>query len=168
MLGTKLHWVDGPWVGRLGLAARPRGGEWLADEMRHWSGSGVDTLVSLLQEFEEHDLGLENEGTEARAEGMRFKSLPIVDREVPDSAGRFTESLDELDRELGAGRNVVLHCRQGVGRTGLVAACLLLLRGFEPEAAISRLSEARGVAVPETAEQRRWIEQFAGTLLAAR
>ena len=33
-MGTKLYWVDGPWLGKLALAARPRGGDWLCDELK--------------------------------------------------------------------------------------------------------------------------------------
>jgi hypothetical protein len=50
MLGTELHWVDGPWRGKLALAARPRGGDWLRNEISSWLGSGVATVVSLLED----------------------------------------------------------------------------------------------------------------------
>lgn len=168
MIGTTLHWVEGPWAGRLAMAARPRGGDWLADEMSFWRESGVDTVVSLLESEEESVLGLEEEGSEAVAHGMRFRSLPIPDRDVPKERTKVSAVLDELDRELRGGRKVLLHCRQGVGRTGLVGVCLLVLRGLEADRAINRVSEARGVEVPETAEQGEWIERFAGTLAAAR
>ena len=165
---TELHWVDGPWQGKLALAARPRGGEWLEDEMTHWSGEGVDTIVSLLEGEEERDLDLSGEGREARKHGMRFKSLPIGDRQVPESDIAFARAIDELDSELGAGRNVLVHCRQGIGRTGLVAGSLFILKGFKPDVALSRLSEARGIPVPETAEQRLWLHQHAEMFSSAR
>ena len=57
-MGTELHWVPGPWPGRLALAARPRGGDWLEDEMAAWKQSGVDTVFSLLTAAEEHDLDI--------------------------------------------------------------------------------------------------------------
>jgi protein-tyrosine phosphatase len=161
MLLTELHWVDGPWPGRLALAARPRGGEWLGDEMAQWRMAGVDTVVSLLEADEERELSLSSEGCEARARGMTFKSLPIADRQVPLSKSDFARVIEELDGELVAGRNVVVHCRQGIGRTGLVGACLFVLQGFEPENAVSRLSEARGLPVPETPEQMSWVDRYA-------
>ena len=167
MLLTELHWVDGPWPGKLALAARPRGGEWLEDEMAHWSVEGVDTIVSLLEADEESDLDLAGEGSEARQRGMRFKSLPIGDRQVPESDIVFAKAIDELDRELGDGRNVLVHCRQGIGRTGLVAGSLFILKGFDPDVALARLSEARGIPVPETPEQRLWLHQHAEMLSSA-
>jgi protein-tyrosine phosphatase len=72
-----------------------------------------------------------------------------------------------MDALLASGRNVVVHCRQGIGRTGLVAACLLVSKGESPETAVEKLSAARGVPIPETAEQRRWIDHYAGISASA-
>ncbi len=168
MRGTELHWVMGPWPGRLALAARPRGGDWLAEEMSEWQREGVSTVVSLLTPEEEHDLALDNERPDAISQGMHFTSFPIPDREVPASHTGMSKLLDELNGELEAGRNIALHCRQGIGRTGLVAACLLIGKGAEPEEAVDWLSAARGVSIPETVEQRRWLQRYAETLTQAR
>jgi protein-tyrosine phosphatase len=91
-----------------------------------------------------------------------------VDRQVPESEGGLAAALARVDRELASGKNVVLHCRQGIGRTGLVAACLLLTKGLDPKAAVQRLSSARGLAVPETTEQREWIDRFAAGAVVLR
>jgi protein-tyrosine phosphatase len=168
MTWTKLHWVDGPWPGKLALASRPRGGEWLADELTGWPSAGIDTVFSLLTADEEEDLDLAAEAAQAKAHGVNFLSFPIQDRHVPESEGKLTRALEKLEAELVTGRNVVLHCRQGIGRTGLVAACLLLTKGIDAETALKRLSAARGLPVPETAEQRRWIDHYASTFADAR
>ena len=166
MMWTKLHWVDGPWPGKLALAARPRGGDWLEDEITSWQRGGVNTVFSLLTDEEEHDLDIAREEAVVQAHGMNFLSFPIPDRQVPDSESNLAKALDLLNGELAAGKNVVLHCRQGIGRTGLVAACLLLTKGIDPETAIRRLSAARGASVPETPEQRRWIDHYAESFAA--
>lgn len=168
MLGTKLYWVNGPWRGKLAMAARPRGSDWLPDEITSWRNSGVATVVSLLEEHEERDLDLTAERSEAEKQGLKFISFPIVDRDVPVSQSQFATMLETLHRELVAGQNVVLHCRQGIGRTGLVAACLLVGDGLGPQEAMERLKSARGLEVPETAQQLRWITDFAGALATAR
>lgn len=159
-----LYWVDGPWPGKLALAARPRGGDWLQDELSAWKQAGVSTVLSLLTSDEERELGVANEASEAKALGISFLSFPIPDLQVPSSRTALGKMLETIDRELAAGKNVLVHCRQGIGRTGLVAACLLLMKGIDSETAIRRVSDARGGRIPETVEQRRWIDQFASTL----
>jgi protein-tyrosine phosphatase len=161
---TELHWVEGPWPGRLALAARPRGGDWLEDELANWRKAGVDTVLSLLTADEEKELDLQDEARKVKNLGMGFQSFPIRDREVPTSEAKLAAALEELDADLSAGKNAVIHCRQGVGRTGLVAACLLVTKGLSSGAAISSVSAARGTPVPETEEQRRWINHYAATL----
>ena len=165
---TELHWVGGPWPGRLALAARPRGGDWLADEMHGWRRAGIDAVLSLLTPEEEEDLGLNAERPEAESRGMGFVSFPIPDRQVPDSEAAMALTMEALDAALTSGRNVVVHCRQGVGRAGLVAACLFVAKGLSPEEAVARLSAARGEPVPETPEQRRWIDRYAASFAGAR
>ncbi len=167
-MGHALSWVTGPWPGRLALAARPRGGEWLDDEIAAWQRNGIEAVYSLLTPEEERDLDLTLEAADVRAHGMGFRSLPIPDREVPPSRREFVSTVEELDSDLSAGRDVLLHCRQGIGRTGLLAACVLVLRGETPETAMRRLSDARGVEVPETADQRRWIERYAEEFAVSR
>ena len=165
---TKLYWANGPWPGRLALSARPRGGDWLADEMDQWRRAGVDIVLSLLTKPEERDLNLEGEEREANRHGIDFWSFPIPDREVPARESEWAALLENIDRALASGKNVVLHCRQGIGRTGLVAACLLLSKGASVDAVVKELSSLRGVEIPETVGQRAWIDHFAASLAASR
>ena len=157
----KLHWVDGPWRGRVVLAARPRGSDWLDAEIADWQRDGVNIVVSLLTPVEEGALDLRNEARAVKAKGMKYVSLPIPDREVPASETELTGVIERLDGELASGKNVLIHCRQGIGRSGLVAACLLVSKGLAPEIAVRKASAARGVPVPETKEQREWIDHYA-------
>ncbi|MGH7887499.1 MAG: protein-tyrosine phosphatase family protein [Candidatus Binatia bacterium] len=62
---------------------------------------------------------------------------------------------------LTQGKSVAIHCRQGIGRSALIAACLLVVSGITPETAFARIGASRGYAVPETSEQRQWVMQFA-------
>ena len=167
-VATELNWLEGPWRGKLALAARPRGGDWLQDEIEGWRRAGVNEVVSLLTPEEEADLDLRDEAVEIKAQGLRFASFPIPDRQVPRSESELAAMLEQLDADLSSGMNVMVHCRQGVGRTGLVAACLLVTKGLHPEAAVQRVSAARGASVPETAEQRQWIDHYAEVLASTK
>jgi protein-tyrosine phosphatase len=136
--------------------------------MRGWRAAGIATILSLLTRHEERELDLAAEPQIATETGLKFLSLPIPDRDVPTSPSQVAPVLDELDKDLSTGKNVVIHCRQGIGRSGMMAACLLVLRGSDPESAVNTVQEARGLAVPETPEQRHWIDLFASTLTGTR
>lgn len=158
---TKVYWLNGPWKGKVALAARPRGGDWLADDIADWKRVGIQSILSLLTTEEQLELGLPDEGREVQRQGMKFSSFPIPDLQVPRSEAKLAETLDDVAGTLSNGRNVLIHCRQGIGRTGLVAACLLVKSGMSPGAAVETVSAARGIPVPETPEQRDWIDRYA-------
>ena len=62
-------------------------------------------------------------------------------------------------------RSLLLHCFAGMGRSVLLAACVMVLKGTHPEDACVRISDARGISgLPETEEQRDWIFDFAEML----
>jgi protein-tyrosine phosphatase len=122
-------------------------------------------VVSLLTPAEETELGLEAEAAEARAVGLEFKAFPIPDRGVPSSRRDALRFLETLAAQLAAGKAIGIYCRQGIGRSALVAASLLALAGLPPNLALERVSAARGRDVPETAEQRRWVEVLTETVI---
>jgi protein-tyrosine phosphatase len=156
-MAPKLYPIAGPWPGKLFLSSRPRGGDWLEDEVAGWHRSGVDTVVSLLTGEEEQELELADEASEARKHGLVFVSYPIPDRGVPANPSTLPNLLETIHRDLQQGKSVLVHCRQGIGRTGLVAASLLVRDGVEPESAIREVSRVRGVQIPETPEQESCI-----------
>lgn len=158
---TELFWIPTPLPGRLAVAPRPRGGDWLEDEMRGWCDAGIDLVVSLLSADEADEFGLQGEARAAAARGIRFRSFPIPDRGVPAPGSAFRELVDEIVDELAAGRRVAVHCRQGIGRAGLVAVAVLVAAGLDVAAAVERVGESRGRPVPETPAQRRWLDEYA-------
>ncbi|NQT16542.1 MAG: dual specificity protein phosphatase family protein [Planctomycetes bacterium] len=156
-MNAELHWIDGVRQGRLAIMPRPRGGDWLADELASWRRSGVDVLVSLLRGSENEELGLDDEGSLAEGLGMSFISFPITDRGVPDSVDDLLALANRLDNELRSGRGVAIHCRMGIGRSSLLAACLLVKSGHSPAEAFDTISRARGLEVPDTRDQIDWL-----------
>jgi protein-tyrosine phosphatase len=152
----------------LGILPRPRGGDWLTDETAAWREADVDIVISLLEPGEEAQFVLEREAAAAAATGIDFQSFPIPDRGVPAS----NESVARLARKmldaLEKGKNVAVHCRQGIGRSGLIAASILVAVGTELAAALAAVAQARGVDVPETEEQRQWLTDFASWLRSTR
>jgi protein-tyrosine phosphatase len=159
-MNPDLFWVSGPWRGKLAIAARPRGGDWLEDEAGGWQRAGVDLVVSLLEQEEAAQLELVREGDISESRNLRFISFPIPDRGVPASRPAAISLLRRVVEVLEEGKNVVVHCRQGVGRSGLVAVGAMVISGVGVEKAIETVSAARGLAVPETPVQLQWLHRL--------
>jgi len=161
-----VFWIPGPWRGKLGILPRPRGGDWLGDETRAWRETGIDVVVSLLEREEEAQLALEDEASAAAASGIEFRPFPIPDRGVPASHESVAELASGIVDALERGKNVAVHCRQGIGRSAIIVGAVLVAAGETPKAALSTVKESRGLEVPETDEQRKWLRDFASWLLA--
>jgi protein-tyrosine phosphatase len=158
---TELYWIEGPWPGRLAIMPRPRGGDWLEDEMSSWRHLGIDAIVSALTTEENAELDLIREMELCAKAGIEFVAFPIADRGVPLSAKATLELVGRLEKELARGRKVAIHCRQGIGRASMLAACVLAAGGIDAASALERIAVARGCAVPDTSEQREWVMRFA-------
>ncbi|MFJ5047549.1 hypothetical protein [Streptomyces sp. NPDC088719] len=89
-------------------------------------------------------------------------AVPITDRTVPELS-TVLPTLDMLTELLCEGAHIVTHCRAGIGRSSLLAAALLILGGIGPDASWNLIERARGLAVPDTAEQREWTMQLRKT-----
>lgn len=123
-------------------------------------------VASLLEKGEAVQLGLENEREAVESAGLEFLSFAIPDRGVPASKADAVKFVGDLTAALGAGKNVALHCRQGIGRSGMVAAAALMSAGIATDEAVDVVSRTRGVQVPETAGQMQWLEQLASEFSA--
>jgi protein-tyrosine phosphatase len=165
---AKVFWVAGSWRGRLGILPRPRGGDWLGDETRAWREAGVDIVVSLLEPEEEAQLVLEGEAAAAAASGVEFRLFPVPDRGVPASRESVAELASGIVDALETGKNVAVHCRQGIGRSALIVGGVLVAAGKDPNTALKTIEESRGREVPETDEQRQWLRDFASWLVSTR
>ena len=152
-----LYWIDPS----LAIASRPRGGDWLDDEMASLRRQGVDILVSCLASPEERELGLSDEERAASRAGIAFARAPIEDRGTPASTADFEGVIRRLTADRRAGRRVAVHCRQGLGRGPLVAAAVLVRSGFSADEAWNLIRERRNQPVPDTDEQREWVHAFA-------
>jgi len=159
----EVYWIPGPWRGRLAILPRPRGGDWLADDVRSWRQSGFDIVVSLLTPEEANELALAQEEQHCKANGIQYVAFPVADRGVPSSPAATLDLVSRLDKALAEGKNIGIHCRQGIGRSPLIAAYLLVLSGMDLESAFQQVSSARGYSVPETTEQREWVTKHAHT-----
>jgi len=158
---TTVYWIPGQYPGKLAIIPRPRGGDWLEDEMTSLRKDGIDVIVSLLTNEEAVEFDLIREQAAGISSGIQFLPFPITDRSVPVSRNDAIELIRKIFRLLKEGKNVGIHCRQSIGRSALIAAGLLVLAGSTPEEAFQIIGEARGREVPETPEQEKWVRQLA-------
>jgi protein-tyrosine phosphatase len=161
---SSVYWVAVPEPGRLAIMARPRSGDWLKDEVVGWRLQTIDLVVSLLEGSEIAELDLRAEPELCQAHGIEFVSFAIPDRGVPASLRETTLLVQRLAGLLRDGKAIAVHCRAGIGRSSLIAACTLVCSGVEPGNAFDRIAATRGVAVPDTDQQRDWVMRFAETL----
>lgn len=165
-MAPDLFRIPGPWRGRLFVITRPRGDDWLEDEVKGWRTAGITVVLSMLELEEAEQLGLSLESIIAAKSDIRLISFPIPDRGLPASKNTFLELMRQIGAELESGETVAVHCRQGIGRSGLAAIGLLLNSGMNVEEAIENVSSARGIRVPETSEQLSWIRALVGSRVA--
>ncbi len=110
------------------------------------------------------DLNLRDEAAACKKQAIELITFGIPDRGVPQSLQETSALVQRLYKLVSSGCAVALHCRQGIGRSGLVAGCLLVAGGIAPTDALVKVSRIRGCEIPETDEQREWCLSFAANL----
>lgn len=129
--------------------------------IRTW---GARYLITLIEPWEFVELGISSLPDHAAKHGLIWHGLPITDGNAPDQ--RFLAGWKELgpflSRALVDGGRVVLHCKGGLGRAGLVASLLLLSTktNSDAESAMLAVRRVRPGAV-ETVEQECFIHKWA-------
>ena len=143
--------------GSLAITTRPRGGDWLDDDIEAMARQGVGVLVSLLCAEELSELGLEDEARVCLRHQIEFVSLPVPDLGTPADSATFLQVVQRIAGLIHGGACVAVHCRQSVGRSGLLTVAIAVTLGIPLESALDIVSRARGVPVPETRQQVDWL-----------
>ncbi|SLN75600.1 cyclin-dependent kinase inhibitor 3 family protein [Oceanibacterium hippocampi] len=132
------------------------------DAVRAW---GAAAVVTLLEQKELSLLRVERMGDEVRRRHMLWFHLPIVDVSTPDKdfERHWQGAGEQLRGLLRDGRDVLVHCRGGLGRAGTIAARLLIEMGTEPATAIRQVRQVRPGAI-ETRRQEQYVLGLAGPI----
>ena len=145
--------------GGLGIMPRPRGNDWLEDEIQSLKYLGYSVVVSFLTKVEELELELEEENNFCKKNDVEFISFPIIDRGVP-AEQEFLALVSDLYNKIIKGEKIILHCRGGIGRAGITASSILIKHGLISNDAFERVSKARKINVPDTEEQKNWVQNI--------
>jgi protein-tyrosine phosphatase len=157
---TDIHWIPIALPGGLGIMPRPRGGDLLVDEIRNWQSNGIHLAVSALEALEEAYLELEEEESLCTRYGIRFERFQVTDRSTPSDVEANYRFVEQLAGLVEGGDRVVVHCRLGIGRSGMLCAATLVALGIDSDQAFHRVASARGMQVPDTMAQVAWVRGF--------
>lgn len=151
--------------GRLGLTIAPgkKDYKWARDldvDLDALKALGATRLISLMEDREYALLSIPTLRTRAEDFGMTVTWHMIPDQGVPQDTVAFRDLIESIVLALQAGETVVVHCRGGLGRTGMVAACTLIERGMKAAQALTAVRAARAGTV-ETRQQEAYLSHYA-------
>jgi ADP-ribosyl-[dinitrogen reductase] hydrolase len=143
----QLDAISGPWERDLATDL---------DAIADWNAAAV---VTLLEDPELRALSIAKLGQEVRRRHMEWHHLPITDGSVPSAPFEATWGDDsrQIQSLLERGWNVLIHCKGGLGRAGMIAARLLVQLGTDPARVIEMVRAGRGQGAIETVAQEEWI-----------
>ena len=103
----------------------------LSSSVKTIKQAGATSIVTMLSDEELAQLEVTELGNTITSAGLKWFQLPVEDDAEPnlDFEERFSEVRDELLKQIESGETIAIHCRGGSGRTGLMAAILLLESG---------------------------------------
>ena len=156
---SNIYWIEDPKLRpkKMGTMARPRGNDWLEDEVMALKNSKIDCLISLLERSEDWELGLEKEAELCQKWGIEFINFPIRDVYIPTDEEKFISLAQKLADYLNKDKKLVIHCRMGIGRSSILAAAIMISLAYEAKNVFEIISKYRKLKVPDTDEQRNWI-----------
>jgi len=154
--------------GRIGLTFCPGkkqadalSGVWdrsLDDDLKAIKAFGAVALVTLMPDRELQSLHVSPHQIQNKTSGLGIEwyQLPIPDQCIPDQAFEelWTDTGLRLRTLLKAGHNIVLHCKGGLGRTGTIAARLLIEFGMAPRMAIQSVRKVRPGSIENSLQEQ--------------
>ena len=144
------------------------GGTWdrdLAQDLELIQASfAPEAIITLMPAYELVEAGVAGLGQAVSDLGIRWHHLPINDMEAPDKEFEQTwkEALPEIICAVQNGDNVLVHCRGGLGRSGTVAAVILIELGMAAENAVAIVRAARPGAI-ENSEQESYVRRYSAS-----
>jgi len=100
------------------------------------------------------------------AAGLSFLHLPTPDLQ-PATLAMLDDGVAFASRHIERGEKVLIHCQHGIGRSPLLALCVMVDQGWEPLAALAHAKEQRALVSPSEAQYHGWVRWLQGRGIAA-
>lgn len=104
----------------------------LAESVATLKQAGASAIITVLPDAEINALNVPELGRQTEGQQISWFQLPVEDNCPPEHEfmAAFTEAREELLALIEQQATIAIHCRGGSGRTGLIAAILLLESGM--------------------------------------
>jgi hypothetical protein len=124
--------------------------------------SGIDSFLDLTESFEAPNY------RRLLPRQVDYVRLPIADHDVPKEVAQMRDIQSRIRAALAADRHLYVHCRAGIGRTGLTMGCFLVEQGLDGRAALEELNRLWQCStnaqawprIPETEAQAQYIRNW--------
>ncbi len=133
----------------------------LAQALSTLQQAGASGVISLMPAAELQQNGADDIGAACGQLGLAWFHLPVADDRAPlaDFDTAWQAAASDLLARLRAGQCLAIHCKGGSGRTGLIAARILIALGVPRSTAIAQVQALRPKAIQHPVHQA-WIGQY--------
>lgn len=130
-------------------------GQQVATALEQLQAAGAEAVLTLMPETEMASNGVSNLGQLCTQRGLQWFHLPIQDECSPaeDFAREWQKDRAAVHQLLSTGKKIAIHCKGGSGRTGLMAAQILVERGWSKEEATAAVKRLRPNSLTLTVHQ---------------
>lgn len=135
--------------------------DWLTDELAVGGCFPIERAGDLASE---HGVGaiidLRQEACDDQAElaaaGLAFLHLPTADLE-PATVAMLDDGVAFAGDRIARGQRVLIHCQHGIGRSALLALCVMVDQGWQPLDALARAKDRRPAVSPSQSQYEGWV-----------
>lgn len=113
------------------------------------SNHGIGAIIDLRQEECDDEAML-------AAAGLAFLHLPTPDLE-PATVPMLDAGVAFACERIALGQKLLIHCQHGIGRSALLALCVMVDQGWQPLDALIRAKDRRAAVSPSQSQYQGWV-----------